>query len=146
MMIYRAGHKTPPGFSLKADKGMNKSVTVKIILTAVVGAAMTLSSAHANAIAGGSPSTNGFSTQNGGSSLGPQLSLNGGSSFITAPIFSGPVGTGGFTPVSGGPGPVTTQPVIPSAPVAAPDSGSTLALLALAVGGLILVRRKTIRA
>jgi hypothetical protein len=122
---------------------MNKSNKAKVILTAVVSCAFTLSVAYAGTISHVSPSTTSFSIQNGASSSGPQLSLSGDMTVPAPPTFSSPVSSGGFTPVSGGPGPVTTQPVVPSAPVrSVPDSGSTVILLGLALLGSAVIHRK----
>ncbi|HST29295.1 MAG TPA: hypothetical protein VLK27_00470 [Chthoniobacterales bacterium] len=59
---------------------MNKSLITKLSLAAVVGFALTFSTARAGTMKPVSPSTNGFSLQNSGNSgpsLGAQLSLSG---------------------------------------------------------------------
>jgi hypothetical protein len=121
---------------------MNRSMIAKLSLGAVVTCALTLSTALAGTISRVPSSTNGFSIQNGGPTSGPQLSLSGDGIFTTQPTFSVPAGSG-LTPVSGGPGQVTTQPVTPSIVVApVPDSGSTVILFAVSFLGLVVVRSK----
>jgi hypothetical protein len=145
MTIYRAGQKTPPGFSLTGEKNINKTMEAKIIPSVVITFVLAISTVHAGTIKPVSPSTSGFSTLSGGPSSGPQLSLNGDGIFTTPPTFNlPPVSSGSFGPVSGGPGPVTTQPVVPAAR-AVPDSGSTVMLFALALLGLAVTRSKLIR-
>ena len=88
MMIYRAGQKTPPGFSPKREGNiMNKTMAAKIILSTVTGFTLTIFSVHAGTIKPVSPATNSFSIQNSGSSLGPQLSLSGDGTFTTPQTF-----------------------------------------------------------
>lgn len=146
MTIYRAGTKNPARFH-DGDEGkrMNRYKTTKIILTVAVTCALTLSAARAGTIKPVSPATSGFSIQNSSPTLQPQLSLSGNSIFTTPASFSLPPSSGGFTPVSGGPGQVTTQPVVPATPVRTPDSGSTIAFLALSVLGLAVIRSRLIR-
>ena len=141
MMIYRAGQKTPPGFSLKGEgnMNMNKSRAAKIIkisLSAVSAFALTVSTVHAGAANQVSPSTNSFSSIGAGSSS----SLNGNSTFVASPTFGLPAG-----PVTSAPVHRNIRPVFVSRPVGVPDSGSTAVFLALSLFGLFLMGRKLVK-
>ena len=124
---------------------MSKSMMAKIVLAAVVSFGLTLSAVHAGTISRVSPSTNGFSTQTTGAFSGSQLSLSGNAVFATPPTFGLPAASG-LAPVSGGPGPVTIQPVPQAPPGAVPDSGSAVVLLMLALLGLAAIRLRLTRA
>lgn len=146
-MIYRAGEKkTPPGFFRweSGEKTMKKTRSAKTIAVVVAGLALVALTPRANAITAVSPPDSGFDLTSSASSS-TDLTQTGGDLFTTS-NFSSTTGSGTLGPVSGGPGPVTIQPVPSTGPVidvpAVPDGGSTAALLGLALLGLAALQRR----
>lgn len=147
MTIYRAGKiKTPPGFfTAKVGKRMNKMARAKTLLAVVAIFVFATSAARASTITPVSPPDSGFDLTSS-----TDLTQTSGDLFTTTNLSPSTVaGTGSsFGPVSGGPGPVTIQPVPNPGPVVdrVPDTGSTVFLMALALGGLAAIQRRLTRA
>lgn len=129
---------------------MKKTLRVKTIMAAVAGFALTAFMALAARAATITP---GFVPGDSGSpdltysDNSPSNQSQTGGDLLTITNF-GPITVTG--PVSGGPDPITIQPVPPAGPVidapGVPDTGSTATLLGLALLGVAAVRRKLLRA
>ena len=125
-------------------KIMKRGSITKIVLATMASLLLAFSAARATTITPNFTSIAGSGTQFS-APLNATPTLSSGDTLPVTNSSSPPL-SGSLGPASGGPGPVTTQPIPNSGPIVdvprVPDTGSTVLLLTLALGGLAAVRRR----